>query len=119
MEIYKVLVDLVIHQMKKDIEAGDTTAIAELLGDIDANLLIDYLPEETVERFNSMPIGLLETEPFFTDDGATAFFIDDKQVSCVAFNDYFDAHDVGWQEDTRTWNGKQYTVLTIFTDDRG
>lgn len=118
-DMKNLLFDLVLNQIEKDIGDGDLTALEELLMATPIESLVGYLPEESVELINSMPIGVPKQDRFFTDDGSTAFFIDDKQVSCEGFNDYFDAHDVGWQEDTRTWNGKPYTVLTIFTDDRG
>jgi hypothetical protein len=51
----------------------------------------------------------------FEDDEGCEFFIDDRRVSCGEFNDYFEAHDVGWQEDIT----EEKAVFTIFTDDRG
>lgn len=43
----EVLVDRVIYQIQMDLENMDTTAIAEMLANLDDNILIAYLPEET------------------------------------------------------------------------
>ncbi len=51
----------------------------------------------------------------FEDDGNTKFYIDGNDVSCEKFNDYFNTHDVGWQEEVDA-HGRLH--LTIFTDDR-
>lgn len=40
------LVDRVIHQIQMDIENMDTTAIQELLWNLDNKILTAYLPEE-------------------------------------------------------------------------
>lgn len=40
------LVELVIEQIKKDIEAEDVTALEELLLSVSQDRLIAYLPEE-------------------------------------------------------------------------
>ena len=113
----KLIIDVVLHQIEKDLESGDTTAIEELLMAVPIENLVGYLPEETVARINDKALGVPEMPRAFEDDCSTALFIDDKQVSCEGFNDYFEAHDVGWQHEERTWNGKPYTVFTIFTDD--
>ena len=34
----------------------------------------------------------------FEDDGKTKFYIDEEQVSCEKFNDFFDKSDLGWGE---------------------
>lgn len=39
------LIDKVLEQMVKDIEAGDLTAIEELIADIPDKTAIHYLPE--------------------------------------------------------------------------
>jgi hypothetical protein len=41
-----ILIDLVIEQIKKDIEAEDVTALEELLLSVSQDRLIAYLPEE-------------------------------------------------------------------------
>ena len=40
------LIDQVIAQIVADIEAGDTTALSELLMRVNENVLKSYLPEE-------------------------------------------------------------------------
>ena len=45
----KIVIDLVIEQIKKDIEAGDVTAIEELLTAVPMDSLVGYLPENTWE----------------------------------------------------------------------
>jgi hypothetical protein len=40
------LIELVIEQIKKDIEAEDVTALEELLLSVSQDRLIAYLPEE-------------------------------------------------------------------------
>jgi hypothetical protein len=42
----KIVIDMVIEQIKKDIEAGDVTAVEELLFSVSQERLIAYLPEE-------------------------------------------------------------------------
>ena len=42
----EVLVDRVIYQIQMDLENMDTTAIAEMLAQLDDKFLIAYLPEE-------------------------------------------------------------------------
>jgi len=44
-----VVVGLVVEQIKKDIEAGDVTAIEELLLSAPIENLVGYLPENTWE----------------------------------------------------------------------
>jgi len=39
-------IDKVLEQIKKDVEAGDMTAIEELLRDVPDESLKSYLPEE-------------------------------------------------------------------------
>ena len=39
-----------------------------------------------------------ERERTFVDDGKTKFYIDEEQVSCEKFNDFFDKSDLGWGE---------------------
>lgn len=121
-----LLIDAVLAQMQKDFEAGDMTAIEELLRSAPYENLVGYLPEQTVNNIN-MGIQLadmtindnakfqewLDSLPF-KDDGNTRFFIDEDEVSCEEFNDYFDSHDTGWQEQV---NQHGTLVLTIFTDD--
>jgi hypothetical protein len=43
------LVDRVIYQFQMDIENMDTTAIQELLWNLDDKLLTAYLPEENID----------------------------------------------------------------------
>ena len=43
------LVDKVLKQIKKDVEAGDMTAIEELLGDVSEKNLRSFLSEEEKE----------------------------------------------------------------------
>ncbi len=43
------LVDKVLEQIKKDVEAGDMTAIEELLGDVSEKNLRSFLSEEEKE----------------------------------------------------------------------
>jgi hypothetical protein len=43
------LVEKVLEQMVKDIEAGDLTAIEELIADIPDQVAIHYLPEGGAE----------------------------------------------------------------------
>ena len=50
----------------------------------------------------------------FADDGNTKFFLDDDQVSCEEFNDFYYAHDTGWCEDVDEYGT---VLLTIFRDD--
>ena len=50
----------------------------------------------------------------FADDGNTKFFLDDDQVSCEEFNDFYYAHDTGWCEDVDEYGTM---LLTIFRDD--
>ena len=55
-----------------------------------------------------------ERERTFVDDGKTKFYLDDDEVSCEKFNDFFNAHDVGWGE----WTDEQGTNhVVIYTDD--
>jgi len=42
----EVLMDQVLEQIKKDVDAGDFTAIYELLMELPDENLIAYLPEE-------------------------------------------------------------------------
>ena len=46
MDNVNVLLDKVIEQIKKDVEAGDMTAIEELLGEISEKNLRSFLSEE-------------------------------------------------------------------------
>lgn len=39
------LIDAVLEQIKADIEAGDLTAIEEMIRYLPADVLIDFLPE--------------------------------------------------------------------------
>lgn len=48
----KVLVDLVLDQMRKDFESGDMTAIEELLQATPIESLVGYLPEQLVDNIN-------------------------------------------------------------------
>lgn len=50
----------------------------------------------------------------FEDDGNTKFFIDDEEVSCEKFNDFFNAHDTGWSEGIDEYGTLR---LTIYRDD--
>ena len=45
----QILIGLVIEHIKQDIEAGDVTAIEELLVRVPMDALVGYLPEETWE----------------------------------------------------------------------
>ena len=45
----KALMDKVLEQIAKDIEAGDVTAIAELIADIPDDKAMHFLPEEQWE----------------------------------------------------------------------
>ena len=42
----ELLLDWVLEQIKKDVDAGDFTAIYEMLLDLPDETLIAYLPEE-------------------------------------------------------------------------
>lgn len=42
---YPSLVDRVVDQIREDCEAGDTTALEEMLQSVDTQVLVDYLPE--------------------------------------------------------------------------
>jgi len=42
----KEILDLVLEQIAKDVEAGDMTAIEELIADIPNDKALHYLPEE-------------------------------------------------------------------------
>jgi len=42
----EVLLDQVLDQIKKDVDAGDFTAIYELLLELPDETLVGYLPEE-------------------------------------------------------------------------
>ena len=42
----EVLLDQVLDQIKKDVDAGDFTAIYEMLMELKTETLIAYLPEE-------------------------------------------------------------------------
>ena len=42
----EVLLDQVIDQIKKDVDAGDFTAIYELMMELKTETLLAYLPEE-------------------------------------------------------------------------
>ena len=46
----KIVIDLVIEQIKNDIEAGDVTAIEELLASVPMDSLVAFLPENTWEN---------------------------------------------------------------------
>jgi len=46
MDNVNVLLDKVLEQIKKDVEAGDMTAIEELLGEISEKNLRSFLSEE-------------------------------------------------------------------------
>jgi phage gp29-like protein len=46
----KALIDKVLEQIVKDIEAGDVTAIAELIADIPDDKAMHFLPEEQWEN---------------------------------------------------------------------
>jgi phage gp29-like protein len=46
----KALMDKVLEQIVKDIEAGDVTAIAELIADIPDDKAMHFLPEEQWEN---------------------------------------------------------------------
>jgi hypothetical protein len=43
----EVLLDQVLDQIKKDVDAGDFTAIYELVMELSTETLLAYLPEET------------------------------------------------------------------------
>ena len=45
----QIVIDLVIEQIKKDIEAEDVTAIAAMLESVPMDCLVGYLPENTWE----------------------------------------------------------------------
>lgn len=47
------LINAVIEQIKKDIEAGDVTALDELLYYVPKKILIQYLPEEQWTKFSA------------------------------------------------------------------
>jgi hypothetical protein len=83
--------------------------------DIDAY----YLAVEEAQGYIAEALDIADNAPqiprAFEDDEGCEFFIDDRQVSCEEFNDYFDAHDVGWSEDIT----EDKAVFTIHTDDRG
>ena len=45
MDNVNVLLDKVLEQIKKDVEAGDMTAIEELLGEVSEKNLLSFLPD--------------------------------------------------------------------------
>ena len=47
-----LLIDAVLAQMQKDFEAGDMTALEEMLGSVELDCLLGYLPEETLNEIN-------------------------------------------------------------------
>ena len=50
----------------------------------------------------------------FEDDGNTKFYLDSEEVSCNKFNDFFNTHDVGWEESVDEYGTLH---LTIYRDD--
>jgi len=48
------MIDTAIEQIKKDIEAGDVSAIFELLRFVPEENLIAYLPEDQQKRFKPL-----------------------------------------------------------------
>ena len=42
----EVLLDQVVEQIKQDVDAGDFTAIYELIMELNTEILLAYLPEE-------------------------------------------------------------------------
>ncbi len=50
MSARELLLDAVLNQIVKDVEAGDLTAIHELLFDLPNEALEAYLPEVTVDE---------------------------------------------------------------------
>jgi formylglycine-generating enzyme required for sulfatase activity len=50
----------------------------------------------------------------FENDGNTKFYLDDDEVTCEQFNDFFNAHDTGWCEEADEYGTLK---LTIFRDD--
>lgn len=74
-----------------------------------------YLAVEEAHGYIAEALDMVDSEDrIFKYNDKTKFFIDEHEVSCVEFNDYFDSHDVGWQEEM-TLDGT--LLLTIFTDD--
>jgi hypothetical protein len=67
---------------------------------------------ESLDLVESIPTELMPQT--FEDDGNTKFFIDEEEVSCEKFNDFFNAHDTGWSEGTDEYGTLR---LTIFRDD--
>jgi hypothetical protein len=93
-------------------KAYDLIANADT-SDIDAF----YLAVEEAHGFIAEALDMVdnpERERMFVDDGRTVFFIDEHEVSCDEFNDYFDLHDVGWEEEV-DYQGR--LLVTIHTDD--
>ena len=50
----------------------------------------------------------------FPNNGKTKFYLDDSEVTCERFNEFFDAHDVGWGEHL---DDDGVLHLVIYTDD--
>mgnify|MGYP003336442674 FL=1 len=95
--------DLIVTADNTDIDAY-YLAVEEALGYIADELDICDSPSEL-------------TEPFFVDDGKSKFYIDSEEVSCEKFNEYFYAHDVGWEEDCEQQHTGTYTIYKIYRDD--
>jgi len=90
-----------------------------LLADADTNDIDKfYLSVEEAHGFIAEALDMVDNAPpmpqTFEDDGNTRFFIDEQEVSCEKFNDFFNAHDTGWCEGTDEYGTLR---LTIFTDD--
>lgn len=81
--------------------------------DIDAY----YLAVEEAQGYVAEALDMCDSPErgqVFPDDGNTKFFIDDEEVSCEKFNDFFNAHDTGWCEGTDEYGTLR---LTIYRDD--
>lgn len=55
-----------------------------------------------------------DMELSFPNNGKTKFYLDDSEVTCERFNEFFDAHDVGWGEHL---DDDGVLHLVIYTDD--
>jgi hypothetical protein len=52
----------------------------------------------------------IKTRAFLKEHPNDRFFLDDKEVTLEKFNDFFDAHDVGWGSDEQPDGSFHYTM---------
>ena len=92
----------------------------DLIAHADTTEISAYmLAVDEAQGYIAEALDLVEALPpqFFEDKEGCKFYIDSEQVSCQEFNDYFNTHDVGWEEDWEEQHDGTYTIYKIYRDD--